>query len=342
MLNTNKKTLYLEITDPDKHSDRLEKAAQILKDGGLVAFPTETVYGLGARADNPEAVKRLFEIKERSSFKGLTYHLSSISQLDIFVRYVPKYAKFLMHKFLPGPVMFIFKKSFRVPDYITGDSLKIGIRIPDNPVTLSLLKKVGYPVVATSANLSGRPSATEPAHVLADLGGRIEALIDSKEESLGLESTILDVTSFPPRILRLGFVTASDIGTVLGKEPLLSENRSDAIEFPKFSPKGELILIQGETELKQSKIKELINFYKDKKVALVLSDETATTLEIKDYIKLGSLASFEQVARNLFSILRKIEELPVDIILIEGVEPAGLGRSIFDRLKAVSSKVIYA
>lgn len=328
-----------------KDERQISAAANILRGGGIVGMPTETVYGLFVNALDKEAVNKLFQIKERSLQKALTYHLSSSSEVKTVAQEVSPEAEILMNKFLPGPLMFLFKKQKRVPDNITGSSKKVGIRVPNNEITLKIIKKAGVPIVGSSANISGSLTALRPEHVLAEFGGeskKIDALVDTDDAPLGLESTILDVSTKPMRILRLGFTSPDQIYSAVGKRPVLSINKEREVGFPEFKPEGKIILIEGYTRAIIAKIRELIKTHEGKKVLLVLTNETAAQFEGQDIVKMGTLTSFEDIAQNLFSVLRSIEIRQTDIIIIEGILPANVGAVVMDKLRKVANEVVYA
>ncbi|MDO8886087.1 L-threonylcarbamoyladenylate synthase [Candidatus Oleimmundimicrobium sp.] len=195
----------------------IEEAADILKAGGLVAFPTETVYGLGADTFNPEAVERIFKIKGRPFDKPLAICISNVADLDFLVEEVPEFAKNIIDRFWPGPLTLIFKKRETVFSQATCGRATVGIRFPKNKITLSLIASVGRPLVLTSANISGIPSSIEAQQVLNDIGKNIDLILDGGKTELGVESTILDLTTAPPTIIREGAITVKEIEKVLGK-----------------------------------------------------------------------------------------------------------------------------
>lgn len=328
-----------------KEESKINNIAKMLKDGAIVAMPTETVYGLFVNALDKEAVGRLFEIKERSLQKALTYHVSSIKDIKNLASVVPAYSEVLIEQLLPGPLMLLFKKQSRVPDNITGNSKKVGVRIPNNEITLEILKKVGTPVVGSSANISGGISSTKPEHVMASFSGevqQIDAIVDTDSLPLGIESTILDVSTRQPRILRMGFISIDQISDLIKIRPALSANSEKEAGFPAFAPEGKVMLVEGYTRAIIPKIKELLEQNKDKKILLVLTNETAAQFDHKNIIKMGSITSFEEIAQNLFSVLRTIEIKEADLIIIEGILPANIGAVVMDKLRKAANEIIYA
>lgn len=339
-----KKMQYFKIKTI-KEESKINNIAKMLKDGAIVAMPTETVYGLFVNALDKEAVGRLFEIKERSLQKALTYHVSSIKDIKNLASIVPAYSEVLIEKLLPGPLMLLFKKQSRVPDNITGNSKKVGVRMPNNDITLEILKKVGVPVVASSANISGGISSTKPEHVMASFSGevqQIDAIVDTDSLPLGIESTILDVSTRQPRILRMGFISIDQISDLIKIRPALSANSEKEAGFPAFAPEGKVMLVEGYTRAIIPKIKELLEQNKDKKILLVLTNETAAQFDHKNIIKMGSITSFEEIAQNLFSVLRTIEIKEADLIIIEGILPANIGAVVMDKLRKAANEIIYA
>lgn len=343
MIEKIKKTHYIKIENPKDERDKIEEVASLIRKGEIIAFPTETVFGVGVNALNEEAVKRLFKIKKRAKEKSLTYYFPSFKEAGNFVEYVPRFAHLLMEKFLPGPLTLVFKKSSRVPDFITGGSPKVGIRIPKNRVILNVLRHLNIPFVGTSANLSGRPPAVCPHHVLADLGGKIDAVVDGGGEAFGIDSTVLDVTSFPPRILRLGFISADNIAEVIGRQPILSEN-SGIFNYNRYNPQAKIFLLSGQPQNFAKKIEEISSGIDLNKSLFVLTEETykalnRSTLPAKI---IGSQKNVEAIAQSLFNTLREIEEIEKDIIVLEGVESSGAGAPLMDRLFSVADKIIKA
>ncbi|MFH1452717.1 MAG: L-threonylcarbamoyladenylate synthase [Armatimonadota bacterium] len=328
-----------------KDDKKINAVAKELKNGAIIAMPTETVYGLFVNALDKDAVNRLFKIKERSLQKALAYHLASPEDIRSLVLEIPEYTEKLINKTMPGPIMLLFKKQKRVPDSVTGSSKKVGVRIPANEVTLEIIKRSGIPVAGSSANISGELSPTRPEHVLASFAPpkeQIDALVDTDQEPIGVESTILDVSTATPRILRMGFVSAEQIHQLTGIRPVLSINNEKEAGFPEFKPEGRIILVEGYTRTIILKIKDIVDANKDKKVLLVLTDESAQQFEDQKVIKMGTITSFEVIAKNIFSVLRTIETKAADLIIIEGILPANIGAVVMDKLRKVANEVVQA
>ena len=259
----------------------IEEAAQILKAGGLVAFPTETVYGLGGNGLDKEAARKIYAAKGRPSDNPLILHVSKMEEVYPLVENVPEKAKRLMESFWPGPLTLILKKSKIVPLESTGGLDTVAIRCPDNALTLELIERAGLPVAGPSANLSGSPSPTEASHVYHDLSGRIEGILDDGAVGIGGESTILDMRTETPTLLRPGAITLEDLTDVLGEKPeidptLLGKKMEDGfipkapgMKYRHYAPKAEMVLFcsleEKESEEKESKKKELEDKTSEKK-----------------------------------------------------------------------------
>ena len=259
----------------------IEEAARILKTGGLVAFPTETVYGLGGNGLDKEAARKIYAAKGRPSDNPLILHVSKMEEVYPLVESVPEKAKLLMESFWPGPLTLILKKSKIVPLESTGGLDTVAIRCPDNALTLELIERAGLPVAGPSANLSGSPSPTEASHVYHDLSGRIEGILDDGAVGIGVESTILDMSTDRPTLLRPGAITLEDLTEVLGEKPeidptLLGKKMEDGfipkapgMKYRHYAPKAEMVLFcsleEKESEEKESKKKELEDKTSEKK-----------------------------------------------------------------------------
>jgi len=312
------------ITINGTNDECFSSAAKALREGRLVAFPTETVYGLGANALDPQAVRRIFESKGRPLDNPLIVHIANISQLEPLVKEIPDRAEALIRAFWPGPLTLVMKKSELVPDEITAGLDTVAVRMPDNPVALRLIEEAGVPVAAPSANLSGRPSPTTYQHVLEDLNGRIEYIINGGPCKIGVESTVLDITSETPVILRPGGVTMEMLETVIGKvetDAVLKPEdgkkpRSPGMKYRHYSPNAEMFLVEGESE----EVVRKINLLTSENSAKGLRTGVLSSLENKDrytaqvVVNIGSLSCLEEVASKLYNALRKFDEEKVDKI----------------------------
>lgn len=347
------KTYIIKLKGNAKDKIYLKKISDTLKDGGLVVLPTETVYGLGGNGLNKRACKKIYEAKGRPSDNPLILHIAENSQLDELVAEIPDVAKKCIEKFWPGPLTIIFKRAAIIPDEATGGLDTVAIREPSNEIAHAILKAVDFPVAAPSANLSGRPSPTKVEHVIEDLNGRVDIIVDGGHSVVGIESTVLDVTADPPMILRPGKITLEDLREIDENITIDSATiDSKSGEIPKspgqkyrhYAPRAEAICFGGRLDKVVNEIKKNISENKDKKIAVLATDETYEeykNLDIKLLVNLGSRDHLEEVASNLFDALRRCDEENVDIIFAEGFELRGMGLSIMNRLlKACSGKVV--
>ncbi len=347
------KTEIIRIDERNIDKSGIRYAAEVLRSGGLVAFPTETVYGLGANALNEEAVRNIFKAKGRPSDNPLIVHIADKRDVDKLVTCVPECAHILMQKFWPGPITLIMEKSVLVPLSVTAGLNTVGIRMPSNAVAHELIKESGVPVAAPSANTSGRPSPTNAAHVIEDLFGKVDVIIDAGSCSVGVESTVLDITSSPPVILRPGGITPEQLEEVLGQVNLdpaiLNEVKRDFVpkapgmKYKHYSPKGQVIIVEGALDAVVSKINELIAKYSSKgvRVGVMATDQTSSGYHGAEVISLGDRNNASEIAANLFKVLREFDEKDMEIILAESVSSSGIGLAIMNRLnKAAGYNII--
>ena len=334
--------------------DRLREAADVIRRGGLVVFPTETVYGLGADAYNREAVMKIFRAKERPMDNPLIVHICEVGDLERLAVRLPEEAYRIAEKLWPGPVTMILWKASLIPDEVTAGLPKVAIRMPSHPVALNLIRLCGVPIAAPSANLAGRPSPTMPEHVIRDLYGRVDLIIDSGETLFGVESTIIDVTVKPPKLLRPGPIPVEDIERVLGFRidiPAYARGLAEAekaispgIKYRHYAPKTPLILVEAESydnyenyALKVLKLAEARSSA-GLRIAIIASRETSRYYSSKGFktLILGSRKNPYEIAKNLFKILRSLDDLDLDLALCEGFEEKGLGLTIMNRLRKAS------
>lgn len=347
------KLIKIEDTDNIKEEE-LQEAARIIRDGGLVAFPTETVYGLGANALDEQAAKKIYEAKGRPSDNPLIAHVSSEEELKPLVKEIPEAAKKLMKAFWPGPMTMIFPKSGVVPYGTTGGLDTVAVRMPSDPVARALIRLAGVPIAAPSANTSGRPSPTTAQHVWQDMEGKIEMILDGGPVGIGLESTIVDVTGTAPTILRPGAVTLEMLQKVLGEVktdpailgPLKEDVKPKApgMKYRHYAPKANLTLIEGSSE---TVVLEINRRVKEKleqgfKVGVICTDETKSCYPNGELRSLGLRAQEETIAHNLFAVLREFDDIKVDYIYSESFSNASLGQAIMNRLtKAAGYHIIH-
>ena len=351
------KTTVWRVDGVSPDSAIIQKAAEIIRNGGLVAFPTETVYGLGAGALNAEAVSALFEAKKRPLDNPPIVHVSDVAVVYRLAKTVSSEAKALMKRFWPGPLTLILERSSVVPDVTVAGLETIAVRMPRHNVALALIKESGCPIAAPSANLAGRPSPTSANHVLADLDGRIDAILDAGSTSVGVESTVLDLTVNPPEVLRPGGTPYEvlveffgwvelDPAAVADRALPVEKARSPGIKHRHYSPNAEVIVVEGELAAVVDKIDGLTESYREegKRLGVLCTDETIGRYASVDVLKsLGSREDLAGVARNLFRLLREFDEEGVDLIIAEGVSSEGLGLAVMNRLrKAAGYKIIKA
>ncbi len=343
-------TLYLKIADLDQDRGKIQKAAELLQQGEVVAFPTETVYGLGAVAFNIEAVEKIYRAKGRPRDNPLIVHIASFEGLVSVAEEIPFLAADLAARFWPGPLTLVLKAGKDIPGIITGGLNSVAVRVPDHPVALSLLQETGFPIVAPSANLSGRPSPTLAEHVLKDLNGRIASVLDGGPCRIGLESTVLDLTRIPPRILRPGGVIMEDLKVLLPQVtiPLSGELASEEIplspgmKYRHYSPAAPLYLLEGEKEKVRRTLVKLNRSYRRKglKTGLLVVSKIEKEFAERVYNLIEREGS-SQSTSSLFQWLREMDEAKIDIILVESVSEKGLGLAIMNRLrKAAGTNII--
>lgn len=343
---TGKKTVLFWRLDPLQPDPQLiQKAALILRSGGLVAFPTETVYGLGASALDAEAVTGIFRAKGRPQDNPLIIHVAEKETVYRLAARVPETAHRLMDAFWPGPLTIILPGGPEVLPEVSAGLSSVALRMPAHPVALELIKEAGVPVAAPSANLSGRPSPTTAGHVLEDLGEYIDAVLDGGPADMGIESTVLDLTAAVPVILRPGGVTPEEIARLIGElrvdpaaggeSALNSRPLSPGMKYRHYAPGAPVILIEGDPQQVAKRLAELIAGYRaaGKRVGVLAYEETAGYYRQGEVVVAGKRREPAGVASRLYSVLRRFDELGVDVILAEGLEPTGLGLAIMNRLR---------
>ena len=349
-------TRILKIDPFNPPEDKIRECALVLRRGGLVAFPTETVYGLGADIYNVRAVLRVFEVKKRPPDNPLIVHISNFDQLREVALDVPDYLERLLQQVWPGPLTVVLRKAAEVPKEVTGGLETVAVRMPAHPIALLLIKSAEVPIAAPSANISGRPSPTTAEHVVEDLQGLIEIIIDGGETLFGIESTIIDFTRDPPVLLRPGPIPVERVKRLLGKNVIIPEFArglgeperalSPGVKYRHYAPRTELLLVEsrGEYSLKRivQAVRELASdLGKSRKVCIISTLETE--FEYRDLdaevLVLGSRENMYQVAHNLFKTLRALDSLHVDVAIVEGFEERGLGLAVMNRLRKAASRV---
>jgi L-threonylcarbamoyladenylate synthase len=326
-----------EQPDPDDMKD----AVAVLRSGGLVAFPTETVYGLGADALNPVAVQKIFEAKGRPSDNPLIVHVASLEIAWHFTTEIADKGLQLAKRFWPGPLTLVVKRKAIVPDIVTAGLDTVAIRIPNHPVTLELLQRFESGIVGPSANISGRPSPTSAEHVYHDLNGKIDIILDAGPTTIGMESTVVDVTVDPPVILRIGGLCREEIEKEIGQTHRTSAQemlrRSPGTRHRHYAPKALIVLIPKND--RESFI-EQVNKMKEngKTIGAITYSEDLNVIETTRYHLILS-SSVERYGRNIFRALRELDSLDVDSMLVESVEEKGIGAAIMDRLVKAAQNI---
>ncbi|MBR5613738.1 MAG: threonylcarbamoyl-AMP synthase [Clostridia bacterium] len=323
----------------------LKAAAELIRKGETVVFPTETVYGLGANALDAGAVKKIFTAKGRPSDNPLIVHIADFGQVKQFVAEVPDAAKVLAEKFWPGPLTMIFKKKPCIPTEVSAGLDTVGIRIPDDKTAREFLRECGVPVAAPSANISGRPSPTTFSHVLQDMNGRAAGIIKGQDSEVGVESTVLDLTSDIPTILRPGGVSAEQLREVLGEVLVSSELKNDGVpkapgmKYKHYSPKGQTYILSGTAEQAAAFVKRRCAVTT---VAVLMFDEFRDLMpDCAKLLSLGSKACPEEAAHRLFDCLRECDALEVKEIYAPEIPEDGLWRAVRNRLyKAAAARII--
>lgn len=331
---------------------KMEEAAQLIRSGELVAFPTETVYGLGADALNPQASKKIYAAKGRPSDNPLIVHIAKFEDLEEIAKEVPQEAKKLADAFWPGPLTMIVYKNEKVPYETTGGMDTVAIRMPDHPAALELIRQSGCLIAAPSANTSGRPSPTLAEHVAEDLGGRIPMILDGGEVGIGIESTIIDLTEKIPMILRPGYITKemleAVIGTVQTDPGIIAADstkkpKAPGMKYRHYAPKANLMLIDGAKCAVVDKINELTDAMhsEGKKVGIIGTDETVTSYRGDMVLSIGAREDEDAIARHLYKLLREFDEADVDVIYSESFATPRIGQAIMNRLlKAAGHQVL--
>jgi L-threonylcarbamoyladenylate synthase len=337
------KVIVVDSERPEREKIRI--AATVIREGGLVAFPTETVYGLGANTFDTEAVSRIFQAKNRPYDNPLIVHICNPSDIYVLARDVPDTAEELTKRFWPGPLTILLKKAAHVPRPKGID--EITLRMPSHKVALALISEAAVPISAPSANISGGVSPTTAQHVYNDLAGRIEIILDGGPTEVGVESTVLDLTSPVPTILRPGGVTYEDLKEVLGdvsvhpaakaERKVEVEARSPGMKYKHYAPKAAVVLVEGNTQNMVAKIRELVEKNREKglKVGIMATAETAHLYDHENITMkiVGSRKRLKTVARNLFETLRAFDKEGIDIIIAEGVVTEEIGLAIMNRLR---------
>jgi L-threonylcarbamoyladenylate synthase len=350
-----KGTLLLRARGEGEEKKALQIAAEILQEGGRVAFPTETVYGLGASALDPDAVRGIFRAKRRPPDNPLIVHVADLEQAGELTKNIPPAAARLAEHFWPGPLTLILPKKETVPAIITAGLPSVAVRVPAHFLALKLLRTAGLPLAAPSANLSGRPSPTTAEHVLEDLAGRIEAVLDGGPCPIGVESTVVSFLFSPPALLRPGGVTLERLEEVLGakiQDPGSGRYAMDANEAPPapgmkyrhYAPQAPLFLVEGAGPAQSRRLLALCTSLaaQGRKIGLIVFAESQGIFQAPVCRVLSSRRDPVTAAARLYGILREMDAAGVDAIVVEGFETAGMGGAVMNRLRKAATKVIGA
>ena len=336
-------------TDKDKEflDEQLHKVANLLKAGKTVVFPTETVYGLGANALDPEAAKKIYEAKGRPSDNPLIVHISKKEDVDFLARNISQDAKLLMEAFWPGPLTLILDKSDNVPIETTGGLMTVAIRMPSNPIARKLIDLAGVPIAAPSANISGRPSITSSKYLVEELCERVDAIIISEDSEIGLESTVIDMTASTPVILRPGKIGKTEIEKILNKEieldpSLKDENaapKSPGMKYKHYSPNATVIVVTGSLDEMKLKINQKLSLDKNKSdtVKVVCLEERVS---LYDGYGISWGKNSQEAAKNLFKILRLMDEQNIEVVYFEALNSDEISEAVMNRLIKAAGNMI--
>ena len=320
-------------------SKALQEAAALIRKGELVAFPTETVYGLGADATNEKAVEKIFQAKGRPGDNPLIVHLADKKQLNDLVLSYPDYVDSLMDAYSPGPITYVLPSNGRAAKNVTAGLATVGIRFPSHPAARSLLQACDCPLAAPSANLSGKPSPTTAQHVREDMDGRIAAILDGGAAEVGVESTVIDCTGDQPVILRLGEVTETDIRSIVNvrtnQAKKVDKPKSPGTKYKHYMPEIPLVLVRDIDKLQEFIDKERAS---GKRVGALVTNQTASRITADKIYRYG--ANEQELARNLYHELRLMNKTDVDMAVAEYIPEEEIGSAVLDRLSRAATKII--
>lgn len=346
-------TYIYEITNTTKDDAKIEKAGQIIRNGGLVAFPTETVYGLGGDALNAQSSQKIYAAKGRPSDNPLIVHICRLDDIYDIVSEFPESAQKLAENYWPGPLTMVLPKSDKVPDETTGGLSTVAVRMPVDPIALSFIKAAGGYVAAPSANTSGKPSPTKAKYVIEDMDGKIDMIIDGGDVEIGLESTIVDLSGTVPMLLRPGFITLDMLRECLGEvrmDPTLFSGdykeppKAPGMKYRHYAPKGILTIVSGMEIAVVERINELVEtaVLEGKKVGVIATDETLPKYDCSCVKSVGTRKDEVSIAHNLYRILREFDDEDVELIYSEAFDTPNMGQAIMNRLlKAAGHHVMY-
>lgn len=335
-----------------KLQEIMQEAGEIIKAGGLVAFPTETVYGLGGDALNPESSQKIYAAKGRPSDNPLIVHIEKREDLEVVAERIPKEAYQLADAFWPGPLTMILHKTSKVPMQTTGGLDTVAVRMPSHPIAAAFIRAAGGFVAAPSANLSGKPSPTTAKYVIQDMQGRIDMILDADQADIGLESTIVDLTGVRPMILRPGFITEEMLEKVVGQididSTIMGEDskeppKAPGMKYRHYAPKGELVLVEGNPEKVLSYINGQTKMHQEQgqKTGIIGTSEWADSYRADSVKIAGSRRDEEAMARQLYTFLREFDDEGIEYMYAESFADDGIGQAIMNRLiKAAGHKIV--
>ena len=331
-----------------KHLDKtlIEEAGNLLANGGLVAFPTETVYGLGGDGLKENVAEKIYKAKGRPSDNPLILHISELDALEVLAVDIPELAYRLAKKFWPGPLTMILKKSSIVPYTVTGGLETVAIRMPSDEIAREIIRASGTYIAAPSANSSTRPSPTKAEHVIEDLFGKIDMIVDGGSSDIGLESSIIDLSGEVPMILRPGFITKEDFEEIVAKveydKAVLAKKMQESVvakapgmKYRHYAPKGQITIVEGKTEQVATVINRLVAEAQQKglRVAVLCTEETKENYQCNHIYSLGSLKKEKEMGAHLFSVLRSFDKDGMEVIYSESFEQTKLAGAIMNRLR---------
>lgn len=331
---------YINVEN-EKNLDILKDASAVIRNGGIILMPTETVYGLGANGLDENAVKKIFITKGRNQDNPLILHISNMKMLDKIAYDISELEYKLMEKFWPGPLTIILKRKNIVPDVVTGSLDTVGVRMPSNKIARKLIELANTPIAAPSANISGRPSGTNIHDIIDELGNKVDYIIDDGDCEIGLESTVIKVIQNEIVILRPGKITKEDLLTVcenvtidkhiLNNSEDLGKVLSPGMKYRHYAPTSKCILIYSENNEKMvSKISEIASNYTNP--LIISTTENIKKYNVKNILDIGDKNNFDEISKNVFTYLRKVDDYHPDIVIIEGVKKEGIGLAIMNRL----------
>ncbi|MFA9560616.1 L-threonylcarbamoyladenylate synthase [Evansella sp. AB-rgal1] len=336
-----------DVLNVDNYVENLEQhpsiqlAASRLKEDQVVAFPTETVYGLGGNALSDKAIEKIFRAKGRPTDNPLIVHIADQKDLDNYVKVIPNTVEKLMDAFWPGPLTIVLEHNGKIAPKVTANLSTVAIRMPDHPIALALIKAANLPLAAPSANTSGRPSPTKAEHVIEDLNGRIYTIINGGSTGVGVESTVVDCTGEKPMILRPGGITKEQIQSVVGEvlmDPALHKiteaPKSPGMKYTHYAPAAPLVLVDGDEEFFRKTIEKAQS--EGMKVGLLITEEMERNFSVEKQVVIGTRSDLNSVAKNLYDALRAFEKHEVDVIYAEVFAETEIGTAIMNRLNKAS------